>query len=362
MRNKDEKEILSQQGIDTDRYFSLNLPRDLLQSGGSVTLNFNEDGQVEIVSRSGSGRSLAGEGRAQRSRHYSEDEFGEYALGNREEESRVFTNGYVRNTRLHRRFVMAQMFQMLAYQGPADMPRYQKMLPQNSGYVGYVRHFLTAGYPLRQLREEIRIHSILEEEDEISYQERNGFFPQWAVIRILEDYISMLENSIKKKTVYTGRYGKKYIYMGNGTWQVEDIPEKTGTLQAILNKVRKASSSREIYRAVKAFGYYWNHDMLYDEITEKPELWKDCYMASGSYYTLKNMIMYHNCKIPLNTSGGYRELSGEAAMNWLIRYKDYCSDNAQEKESVGGQHLMDLLRRVIEANRFDYSKAISHKY
>ena len=85
MTNRNERmEKLNGMGIDTSKYFNVSLP-DGLKPGATISLVISEDGQPMIVG------------------------------GNDTIREQIIADGYVRNTKLHRRFVMAQMFHMLNY-------------------------------------------------------------------------------------------------------------------------------------------------------------------------------------------------------------------------------------------------------
>ena len=85
MMNRNERmEKLNNMGVNTSKYFNVNLPEGL-KPGATISLVISEDGQPIIVS------------------------------GNDVIREQIIADGYVRNTKLHRRFVMAQMFHMLNY-------------------------------------------------------------------------------------------------------------------------------------------------------------------------------------------------------------------------------------------------------
>lgn len=87
-------ETMQAAGIDTKKYFSINLPEGL-KPGAVISLVIDERKPVitpEKVNKT--------------------DE----QLENYNEICKCISNGYIRNTKLHRRWVMAQMFRMLNYE------------------------------------------------------------------------------------------------------------------------------------------------------------------------------------------------------------------------------------------------------
>ena len=84
-------EALKAANIETGKYFSVTLPEGL-KPGSTINVTISEDGSPVIVS-------------PEKKRNSEEESF----------LSQIYEDGYVRNTRLHRRWVMAQMFRMLNY-------------------------------------------------------------------------------------------------------------------------------------------------------------------------------------------------------------------------------------------------------
>ena len=83
MMNKNERmEKLNLAGVNTSKYFTVDL-----DNGTKIHLIIDENGQPVVVNNK-------------------VDEIAE----------QIIADGYVRNTKLHRRFVMAQMFHMLNYE------------------------------------------------------------------------------------------------------------------------------------------------------------------------------------------------------------------------------------------------------
>ena len=150
MLNKNERMAkLNEMGVNTGKYFTVNL-----DNGTKVTLIIDENGNPKKV---------------------------EDTIANQ-----IIEDGYVRNTKLHRRFVMAQMFQGLNYKSYDG---------RKTGYNEWVkRHGLK--YSFDMMLEEIRVLGKLEERDRETFVERAHFFTKDVIAKTMEDYVVELQNHI----------------------------------------------------------------------------------------------------------------------------------------------------------------------
>lgn len=98
--------------------------------------------------------------------------------------NQVYNDGYVRNTRLHRRWIMAQMFRMLNYKSPVT---------DKSGYDAYLNERYGYQYQFDIMLQEVKVLTRLKTRDREAFEERNIFFTPDVVISTCEDYI---KNSI----------------------------------------------------------------------------------------------------------------------------------------------------------------------
>ena len=95
----------------------------------------------------------------------------------------IITDGYVRNTKLHRRFVMAQMFRML---------NYESWDRSESGYNACLRNMYGYDYTFKMMLDEVKVLSKLEVRDRESFEERSHFFNKKVVVSVMEDYMIKL--------------------------------------------------------------------------------------------------------------------------------------------------------------------------
>ena len=136
--NKNERmEKLNNAGVNTGKYFSVNLPEGLAP-GATIHLVIDENG-VPVVANKNNNYPTATSSMMRFKNEFMNDEIA----------NQIIEDGYVRNTKLHRRFVMAQMFQMLNYVSPFDNSK--------KGYNYYLNTYYGYGYTFEMMLEEVSL-------------------------------------------------------------------------------------------------------------------------------------------------------------------------------------------------------------
>ena len=251
--------------------------------------------------------------------------------------SGIIEDGYVRNTKLHRRFVMAQMFQALNYKSwDGTLLGYNEWVKRHS-----------IGYAFDMMLEEIRVLGKLEERDKDTFNERAHFFTKDVIVKTMEDYVAELMEYIETLPSKNCK-GVPYKRIKGKDIFVVDLKKKVyAPLNEDIRRIKYAGNYNEIYKLVKNFmrkmiGLPYN--------TPKSKAWIDAYKGEGSFYTLKNLLMFHNCGISING----RMIYGIAAMNIL---------NEKLTEYQGeGWRMFALMKKVIADNRFNFSERMKQIY
>lgn len=311
MMNKNERmEKLNGAGVDTKKYFNLDLPNGL-KPGAKIQLVIAENGDPMIVADDYDKNTV-----------FREDYIAQ----------QIISDGYVRNTKLHRRFVMAQMFHML---------NYVSYNGRESGYNACLKNMYGYQYTLDMMLEEIRVLCKLEDRDKESFEERNKFFTKSVVVAVLEDYVDKLEkyvDTLPNKNCKGVPYKK---IKGQNIFN-DDLDRKLySPLKRKINQIRYTNSYVMIYNYMKDF----MRDMIklpYD--TPKSKVWIDAYKGEGAYYTLKNLIMFHDCGI--ENLYGMPVLYGGEAVGYLNRKLDEYRGE--------GWRMFALMKKVIEDNNFNF--------
>ena len=305
MMNKNERmEKLNEMGINTGKYFTVDL-----ENGTKVHLIIDENGNPKKV---------------------------DDIIANQ-----IIEDGYVRNTKLHRRFVMAQMFHALNY---VSWNRDER------GYNAWLKRF-DIKYQFEMMLEEVRVLGKLQVRDAETFLERSNFFTKEVIAKTMSDYIEKLKAHINSNKTYKCK-GIPYKKVAGKDIFVEDLDKKIyAPMRMDIRKVQTARDYNEIYKVLKTF---MGKMVTVPYATTKCKEWIDAYKGEGAYYTLKNLVMFHNCGIDINEKFKYRMVYGIEAVNVL---------NERLYEYKGeGWRMFALMKKVIADNNFDFYKRMSEIY
>lgn len=243
----------------------------------------------------------------------------------------IIEDGYVRNTKLHRRFVAAQ---------------YMRMLESPLGWHGYLNVCYDYMYQFDMMIEEIRVLSKLENKDRETFLERRMFFTHTVVEKVLEDYI---DDVTKYLTTLKIRHcdKKPYIYIpGFGCVYTDEVEQKViNPMEALLELCKRTYLYKNLYETLKIF----KRTMIkLPYHTRKSKTWVNAFQRAGAYYTLKNLIMFHDVKI---YAKGVRQNQNESM--YLLK---------NVAAVYEGYQLNGLLKETIKLNNFNFKKSIeAHK-
>lgn len=312
MNKRNERmEKLVNAGIETGKYFTFELP-DGLEPGAEIAIAII-DGKPQVVNK------------AKENPVYNE----------------IIEDGYVRNTKLHRRWVMAQMFRML---------NYKSWNGREEGYHAALKRY-GYQYTFDMMLEEVRVLGKLEERDIESYTERSYFFTRDVVVKVCEDYIDKLKAHIGGLQVKKCK-GVPYVRIKGNNIFVEDLPKKIyQPLQYKINRIKSAYHYTAMHQALQSF----MKDMIklpYD--TPKSKDWIDAYKGNGAYYTCKNLIMYHDCRVKDN--GLY-----DGAVYNRDKSMDILKHNLVEYQGEGWR-MFAFMKKLIADNNFSFEDAMREQY
>ena len=305
MLSKQERiEKLNNAGIKTDKYFTVDL-----DNGTKIHLIIDENGNCKQV----------------------KDPIA----------SQIIDDGYVRNTRLHRRFVMAQMFSMLNYKSyDGKYKGYNDCLKTRYGY----------DYTFKMMLEEVRVLSKLEARDKETFEERSHFFTKEVVAAVIEDYLDKLENYINNLPDKHCK-GVPYKRIKGVNIFNEDLGKKIyAPIHKAIFDIKHAKNYAEIYRILSKF---MNKKTMikipYN--TPKSKAWIDAYKGEGAFYTLKNLVMFHNCYIKVDK---FDLRTGTEAVKYL---------NEKLEEYKGeGWRMFALMKKVVDDNNFNFYERMEEIY
>lgn len=325
-KNSKENRVaaLKAAGMNTGKYFSISLPEGL-QPGAKINITIDENG---IPVFDGDGNNI------KTNSALTPDE---KALLNQ-----VCADGYVKNSKLHRRWVMAQMFRMLNYES-YDGKRfgYDAYLNDNYGYM----------YQFDMILEEIRVLGKLQERDTKEFNKRKRFFNDQVVADLIRDYKNKLCKYIEKLPIKKCK-GVPYKKICGKNIFIDDIIQKIYTpfnnaSYNVISIITHDTDYTKLYLVLKRFVKLAKQYKLPFE-TPKCKKWKNAYKGAGSYYTLMNMVKFHNCR-----ANGMYGLDG-------VYFIEMLTDQYGEAEEY--YKLFAFLKKTIEDNHFDFGLRMKEIY
>jgi hypothetical protein len=121
----------------------------------------------------------------------------------------------------------------------------------------------------------------------------------------------------KKKTYKHTCKGNPYIRLQNENIFVADLERKVyNPLRDLANKMSVAETYKELYDAVRKFNKNRKH-LAWD--TKQADAFITAYKGSGSYYTMRNLIMFHGARFlkngrKMSETNSLKELESKAKL------------------------------------------------
>ena len=308
LTKKERMEKLAQEGIEIGRYFTFEVPEGLAPNT-KIHLVIDESGVPKFETE------------------------------NDPILSQIIEDGYVRNTKLFRRFVCAQMFNMLNYVSYDG---------QHKGYNACLKRMYSYDYTIKMMTEEVRVLSKLEEKDRESFEERVHFFNRTTITAVLEDYIKELEKYVDKLPEKKCK-GVPYKRVKQTNIFVADFDKKLyNPVKSYIRRIACADNFKVIYKILCEF----NRTMVklpWD--TRKSPAWIDAYKGSGAYFTIKNLVLFNGCNLFVD-NGVYTDST-------MKTY--YLKEKLNEYQGEGWR-MFALMNKVIKDNNFDFNKRMREVY
>lgn len=258
----------------------------------------------------------------------------------------VFANGYVKNTKLHRRFVMAHMFNLLFrknnWGGKCNDADHE---PKKNFNMRVAKRGLK--YSWKMSMHELEVQIKLRDSDKECYEERSRVFDCVTVlIAMAEHYMKKLKREMRRqeKAGLHKFKGQPYYTIGGHHYLVEDMQIKIDSLKMRQKAMYESRDSLLTFNVSAA--RFFNAIPQFNRINQCPE-WLNAFKGAGAFYTMQNMIRFHGCTID-----GMDMKQSEARLNqW-----------AEEHGATGGFILFAKLIDFIEENNFDFYKRMKEVY
>lgn len=246
----------------------------------------------------------------------------------------IAEQGTVPNRRLFRRWVMAQMFHMLSYTD------YHSTEPVG---VTEMIHRLGYEYQWRMLLGELHAQMKMEGKDPVNFTDRNRWFNAGVVTAMAQDYIAQLKKHVASLPEKKCK-GIPYKHVGAENIFVEDLYLKLYyPLEMAMERIKYARNASQLYNAVKKFNDL-RTKMKHD--TPQSKEWVDAYKGAGAFFTMQNLIRFHDCTV-INDEGKCLDKSKSLA---------FLAVKAATYRNGKGYCLLAMLRKMLEDNGIDIKR------
>ena len=290
MMNKNNRmEALKANGVDTSKYFTITVNENI-PVGTKINVEIDKSNADSVVKQ-------------------------------------IVEDGYVKNTKLHRRFICAH---------------YMRMLESPYGWYGYLNMYYGYMYQFDMMFEEVRVLSKLEKRDRETFNERRRFFTFTAVQQILNDYVTDLKKYLKGLPIKRCK-GRPYVRVaGYGNIFVNDIDRKIiNPIEAMVELAHNNCTYSNLYESLKMLKRIM---IKLPYTTKKSKTWTDTFQKEGAFYTLKNLLMFHDVKLYYEETF-YDKYTAMEVLNQLVGV-------------YMGYQMNALLKETINKNNFDLSRGI----
>lgn len=203
-------------------------------------------------------------------------------------------DGYVWQSRLWRRHIMAQMFKLLHRKRglPISEQNYDELVAKRG-----------CTYTWRMLAKEMRAQAQLSRYDSEQFAERNRWFNRAVIEDMARDLVNQGVEAGAK----------------------------------VLSNLANANDPNELVAALEPMQW------AYVNSPQKSLAWLDAYKGAGAYFTMKNLILFHNCTIHLD---GGQILDRDASFDYIRQLNG--------NPAVNGQQMFGTMMRLIADNNFDW--------
>ena len=219
----------------------------------------------------------------------------------------IIIQGTIPNRQLFRRWVMAQMFRII---------------------------YITTNNELYAQ------HKMMQNGDVDNFRDRNRWFNKRVVLDMAKDYIEKLKKRFEKLKLRKCK-GIPYKRINGQNIFVDDFDRKIiKPLLFAVHKIQHAGNTYELWHSVQEFNkrrikMHWD--------TPQNAAWLDAYKGSGAFFTMQNMIRFHNCVV-IDDNG--KTLGKNASLAFLNK-------KAKLYENREGWRLIGMLKKTLDDNNID---------
>lgn len=246
--------------------------------------------------------------------------FAGYAIDETEDDD------YIYDPKIGRRWIMAQTF---------------RMLNDGCGWSAYINRKKPYVYQWDVVLQEYKQMAKMEASgDRESLNERLMFWSAEIVNAMMNDYCEKLYDMCIKLP-HKNCKGIPYIHFHGRDIFVADIRKKVvNPARYYASKFYYAHTMQDKYRVLESFVKYARKYKLCDDVKKSPEF-VEAFKGAGAFYTMQNMIMYHDCK--------FEGISRDDSM-------DYVKTKAKNCGNAGFYTLHGALKELVKVNNFHFAE------
>lgn len=255
----------------------------------------------------------------------------------------IYENGYVKNEKLHRRWITAQTLRLLGwYYGVTKSVSVYNHSSTTDYWTENVNAKYNWTYIFKMLANE---YNSLAHLKGISFREE--IFNQNLLRTIFAEYINYLReyfNSLRTKNCK----GIPYKTIGGRDIFVSDFEKKVVTPMKLFfaNDIQWSAKNKD-YKAL-CYGlkvFLSKYFIKLPNSTPLSRTWVDMFKKAGAYYTMENLVKYSGLKLVNYETDEL--LNRDDSLKYL-----------EECKSQQGFQLLALLKRSLEVNDFKFSEVI----
>lgn len=252
----------------------------------------------------------------------------------------ILQGGEVYNWKLARRWVMSQMFHMLALEGSKKYGEYDNSITAQIRRKGY-------DYMWKQMEEELYAQYKMDKNGDMeNFNDRNHWFNKEVLAAMIEDYRYQLHLHVKHNVKVQKCKGVPYKRICGENVFVDDIQKKVfAPIDEYKKRALKATQPAALYAIIHEFNKIrktrsWE--------PRQSAVWLDAYKGAGAFFTMQNLIRYHKCR--------FTDCFG----NKMSKNASYCELVSKAKEYKGeGWRMIGLLRQFLKDNNIDIEKKMA---
>ena len=252
----------------------------------------------------------------------------------------ILQGGDVYNPKLARRWVMAQMFHMLALEEGMQCGWYKNSITDQIRSKGY-------DYMWKQMEEELHAQMKMAKNGDIeNFNDRNHWFNKEVLAAMIEDYRYQLHLHVKHKVKVQKCKGVPYKRICGENVFVDDIKKKVfEPIEMLKNGSLNAKIPSQLEYVIRRFNEIrktrsWN--------PRQCAKWIDAYKGAGAFFTMQNLIRYHKCR--------FTDCFG----NKMSKDASYCELVSKAKEYKDeGWRMIGLLRQFLKDNDINIEKKMA---